>query len=120
MTDEKKARILTSVQLINLCAEIIAIEYQNDLVDSRFKQPAINNHSRRIKEGAQAIKTHLTSLATNKDKDFFNYDYSVEMHRLITQVLQMPAEQLRGINDQLESNAAPEEPADFHYHEDEY
>ncbi len=104
MTDEKKARILTSVQLINLCAELIGIEYQNDLVDSRFKQPAVNNHSKRIREGAQAIKTHLASIATNKDKEFFSYDYSIEMHRLITQVLQMPVEEIRGINDQLEAN----------------
>ena len=101
MTDQKKARIFQSVQLIAVMAELIGIEYQIDLTDSKIN-PAINNHSRRIKESSEAIKTHLSSIVNNKQRDFISNEYSVEMHRVMSYFICMPIENIRDIMDKIE------------------
>lgn len=93
-SEARKKALLTSVQVIGLLAECIQVQFQNSLVDSKFKNPAINQHSKRIKESSEAIKLHLSSIATLPNRDQFTYDYAVHMTALIELFLHHTPEQL--------------------------
>ena len=102
ITTEKASRIIKSMQIIAVLAECISIEFQSDLVDTKFKNPAVNNHSKRIRESAEAIKLHLSSVVKNKDRDFFGYEYAAEMHRLVTHFSGMDIKQIADFMDGIE------------------
>ena len=102
MTPEKTNNILTSLQNIAVLAECIGIEFQQDLCDTRFKNPAINQHRKRITESAEAIKTHLASVIKNKDREFFGYQHAVEFHRAVTFFAGLDYLQLREFMDGVE------------------
>lgn len=105
MISEKKAiRILNSAQIIGTLNRCIDIEVMQDLTDVRFKHPTLNNHSRRLKEAVKGITIHLGTIVQVKNRDEFDYDFAVEMHRLVTHFCGMSTEQLRKIMDEIENN----------------
>lgn len=106
ITEEAVANLLEHVQLIGLSAEIIKIEYQSRLVDTRFKNPNINNHAKRIKESANMIQTHLASLTYNKDREFFEYEYCVQLHRVLKHFMQLRIDQLETFMEGIEKMQA--------------
>lgn len=98
----KELRILKSAQVIGTLVECINIEVMHDLIDARFKHPTINNHNRRLKESIQGIKLHLGTIVQVKDRDHFDYEFAVEMHRLVTHFCGMTTEQIKQIMDVIE------------------
>lgn len=96
---ERKVRLLESLQLIGSLAEMIKIEFATDLVDSKFKQPAVNNHAGQIIRSAGAITNHLASVADLKDREAFTYEYGVEMVTLIKHFSHYPTHKLREFNE---------------------
>lgn len=103
LPEDKILRVLKSAQNIALLAECISVEFQTDLVDTRFRQPAINQHSKRIRDSIEAIKIHLAGMVKNKDREFFSYDYAVEIHRVIDYFSNMSVEQVRDFMDRVEA-----------------
>lgn len=67
-TPEKEKRVLEYVQFVAVCAELIKVEYQDFMIDLRFKNPVINNHSKRIVESADQISKALSSISYNTDR----------------------------------------------------
>lgn len=101
-TPEKEIKLLSYIQLVALCAEIIMIEYQDTAISTRFKNPAINNHSKRIVESADAIRKHLSFLSENKDREKFMYSSSLQFHRVFKFFMEYPPEKLEELMDTLD------------------
>ena len=105
VTPDKAVRIVKSLQLFYILAELIKMEYYNDLVDAHFKNPAINQHAKRIKESAVAIQVHVASVL--KQNTAGNLDatteYIGELYRLLDHFVGMDIESitefLDGIDD---------------------
>lgn len=93
-SESRQKALLTSVQVIGLLAECIQVQFQSALVDSKFKNPAINLHAKKIKDSSEAIKLHLSSIATLSGRDEFTYEYAVHMTALIELFLHHTPEQL--------------------------
>lgn len=103
LSEQKITRILKSTQIIEVLAECIKIEHMNDLIDTKFRQPAINSHAKKIKESSQAIQTHLSFLVKNKDKGFFADEYALEIHRVLSHFIGLEITQIREFMDSLDS-----------------
>ncbi len=99
LSEQRVYNILQSVQIMQVLSEAIKIEFQSELIDTDLKNPAINQHAKRIKESASAIQIHLTGLVKNKDKEYFSYEYAVEMHRVIKHFVGMDINQVREFMD---------------------
>lgn len=93
-SEARQQALLTSVQVIGLLAECIQVQFQNSLIDSRFKNPAINLHAKKIKDSSEAIKLHLSSISTLGRRDDFTYDYASHMSALIELFLHHDSDQL--------------------------
>lgn len=101
---EKKIKdILHSVQAISALAECITIEFYNDLVDHKFKQPILNQKSKRIKEYADDIKKLCTVHTKVLDKEYMEYEHSVAMHRLFKWFCLLDANQINEYMDRVEN-----------------
>lgn len=98
-TPDKEAKVLSYVQLVALCAEAIMIEYQDTTIDMRFKNPAINNHSKRIVESANAMKLHISSISQNTNREEFTYNSSLQFHRLIKHFMNLTPQQIENFMD---------------------
>ena len=82
---EKQSELLKSVHHIGVFARLIQIEFENDLVDSKFKQPIINQHAKRIKESAEQIKKALNSPNNPfyvKSQEYMDYEYTLQLYRV--------------------------------------
>lgn len=103
MISEKVAlRILKTAQFIGGISRCMDIEVTKDLTDARFKHPTLNNHNRRIKEGIKGISNYIGTIVQVKNRDEFDYDYSVELHRVITHFCGLTTEQLREFMDRVD------------------
>lgn len=102
LTEQRAYNILQSVQIMQVLAECVSIEFQSELVDTNLKNPAINQHASRIKESATAIKTHLSGLVKSKDKEYFSNEYAVEMHRVLKYFIGLDIAQVREFMDGVE------------------
>lgn len=100
-TLERKVNLLENVQFIGLMASLIQVEFQSNLVDSKFKNPAVNQHAKRIKESSHAIEVHLSSIVNLKDRESFAYSVSTEMIELIKHFLNYPPEKIREFMDRI-------------------
>lgn len=100
--DEKTKRILNHIQTISVLTDCIDIEYNSDLVDARFKDKALSNHNRRIKESVSQIKTSLSFRYKVKDREFMTYEHAVQVHRLFTYFSTMETSQLEELMDGFE------------------
>lgn len=80
---EIKQRLLASATIITVVAESMGIEIQMDLVDSKFKNLNINKHRRAVLEGINKIKDEISPIAQKMDAEFFDYEYTVAIHRCI-------------------------------------
>lgn len=100
--EEKIKNILHSVQTISALAECITIEFQNDLIDYRFKQPILNQKAKRIKEYTEDIKKLCTVHAKVLDEEYMAYEHSVAMHRLFKWFALLDANQINEYMDKLE------------------
>lgn len=102
---EKQSDLLKSVHIIGVCARLIEIEYANDLIDTKFKQPLINQHSKRIKESAEQIKKALNSPNNPfhvKSKDYMDYEYSLQLYRVIDFLTDMGLEKITEFADGMD------------------
>lgn len=98
-TLERKVRLLESLQLIGTLSEMIKIEFQSDLTDSKFRNPAINNHAGQILRSAEAISKHLASVANLKDREAFTYEYGAEIIQTVKHFSHYPTDKLRAFNE---------------------
>ena len=101
--NKKVKDVLHSVQTISALANCIIIEHQNDLIDSRFKIPVLNQKAKRIREYSEDIKKALLTFTVVKDEDYTNYEHSTAMHRLFKWFALLDAEQINSYMDELES-----------------
>lgn len=102
---EKQADLLKSVHIIGVCARLIQIEFANDLVDTKFKQPLVNQHAKRIAESSQQIKSALNSPHMPfkvKSQEYMDYDYALQMHRIISYFTDMGLEKITEFADGLD------------------
>lgn len=99
---EKEQRILRHVQVMSVLASCMEIEYMNDLVDMRWKDPNMNNHIRRIKESLEQIKKGLNFKYKIKDKELMTIDHPVQVHRLFNYFSTMDTTQLSELMDAYE------------------
>lgn len=103
MISQKQAeRILTQAQIIGTLNRCIGIELMQDLTDVRFKHPTLNNHTRRLKEAVNGITLHLGTIVQVKNRDEFDYEYALEMHRVVKHFCGLSTEQLRGFMDKVD------------------
>lgn len=108
MTDKKIARIYKSVQFIAVMAELIKMEHLSDLVDSRFKNPVVNQFAKRIKNDANEIQFHLKKndkvMIEFQDIDFIE-NYAAELCRVFHFFIGIPFSQIKTVMDSI-MNAA--------------
>lgn len=109
ISEEAILNLLEHVQFIGTAAEMIKIEHMSRLVDHRFKNPVLNNHAKKIKESAAMIQTHLSSLTYNKDREFFEYDYAVQLHRVLKHFIGLSVQQVEEFMDSVEKLQAENE-----------
>ena len=102
MLNEKTKRILNHIQTIAVLTDCIDIEYNNDLVDEKFKDKALSNHNRRIKESISQIKSSLSFRYKVQDRDFMTYEHATQVHRLFTYFSTMDTKQLTELMDGFE------------------
>ena len=102
ITQDRSHRILKSAQTIGVALEVISIEMQMDLTDTRFKNPTTNNHLRMMKQSLQGIRSHLNTIVYAKDKEELEYDFGIEMHRLFTHFVGYNTQHLKDFNDRIE------------------
>lgn len=103
-------RLTETVQMIGLCASLIQVAFQDQLVDSRFLNSALNNHARLIKQSSEAIQRHLASVSTIKDREFFNYEYCAEFFELVKTFIGHDIDQLRALNKAIEESKTGNKP----------
>lgn len=101
-TPEKEKRVLEYVQFVAVCAELIKVEWQQELIDVRFKSPQINNHARRIVESAEQITKSLSSISYNTDREEFNYNTVLQVHRMLKHFFQYPTSKIEELMDLIE------------------
>lgn len=102
---EKQADLLKSVHHIGVFARLIELEYANDLVDTKFKQPLINQHSKRIRESAEQIKKALNSPNNPfhvKSQEYMDYDYTLQIYRVMDFLTDMGLEKITEFANELE------------------
>lgn len=102
LSEEKHRQILHHVQTITSLAQLITIEYQNSLVDTRFKIPIVNNKARRIISDAKDIIKAFNNIVKAKDEDFLEYDHAIQMHRVFKYFSVMDVKQVEQFMDLLE------------------
>ncbi len=103
MNEEKVKRILRHCQIMNVLVDVMGIEMQYDLAVTKFTDPRVNNHIRRLKESLEEIKKNLAYLVTAKDREFSLYGHATEVHRLFRYFGTMDSTQLSEIMDAYES-----------------
>ncbi len=94
---EKEKRILRHVQTMSVLTTCMQVEYMQDIVDARFKDPNMNNHIRRIKESLEQIRKGLSFKYKVIDRDFMENEHGLVMHRLFTYFSTMETSQLDSI-----------------------
>lgn len=102
-TPEKEKRVLEYIQFVAVCAEMIKVEWQQELIDIRFKSPVINNHARRIIESAEQITKSLSSISFNTDREEFLYNSTLQCHRLLKHFMAYPVEKIDELMNLIES-----------------
>lgn len=102
-TPEKEVKVLAYVQFVAICAELIKIEYQDFICDLRFRNPIINNHSKRIIESADAISRSLSSISFNTDREGFTYNTSLQFHRLAKHFMNLTPQQIEEFMDLIDN-----------------
>jgi DNA-directed RNA polymerase subunit F len=101
--NKKVKDVLHSVQTISALANCIIIEHQNDLIDSRFKIPVLNQKAKRIREYSEDIKKAFAAFTVIKDEEYMEYEHSSAMHRLFKWFALLDAEQINSYMDELEN-----------------
>mgnify|MGYP001593996056 FL=1 len=102
MNEEKVKLIIRHCQIINTLMDCVDIEMTYDLSATKFNDPRINNHVRRIKESVDQIKKALSYIVTVKDREFSNFEHSPQVHRIFRYFATMDTKQLSEIMDQYE------------------
>ena len=100
MTEEKKARIYSSVQFMAVMAEMIKLEYMSDMVDAYFKNPIVNNFAKRISSDAKDIQANLRRnekvMINFQDLEFIE-EYAAELLQLFHFFIELPLSQIKEI-----------------------
>ena len=108
LTQETKYNVLKSLQVIALAAEMVLIERQIYIHGQKFSNSAINFAAKKIKDGAESIHQHLSASINNKDTEFFRYEYSLEIHRLLKLTCGLDISEIQAINNALEGQLEKE------------
>lgn len=108
-TEEKKYRLLKSVHMIGVLAEIIKVEYTCDLVDTRFKQPSTNNHAKRILESTNQIQKDLAFQFKCMSRDELTYEHALQLHRLLDHFIDLGIERTTEFMDLVEKGKAEQQ-----------
>lgn len=95
LSEQKQFDIVRSIQMIGVMAKMIDVEFHQHIVDTKFRNPIINNHARKIKESTEQIIKLLTqSGALLKDQEKFDYEYVLNLYKIFEHVTQMSYEQI--------------------------
>lgn len=103
MNEEKLTRVLNQLAFISLLMDVIDIELHHDLIGEKFTQPLLNNHVRRIKESATAIKTSISRHLKVINKEEALYEFATQYHQLIKFFKDKDAETLEELVINLEA-----------------
>ena len=104
--EERIYPILKSVHTIGVLAEMIGIEYQNDMVDTKFKQPTTNQHAGRIRESVKQIGKDLAFQFKVQDRNALSYDHAIELHRLVSHFIDLGVERTKEFMDLVDAGKA--------------
>lgn len=102
---EKQADLLKSIHILGILSRCMEIEFANDMVDTKFKSPNINNHNRKIKESLTAIKSTINSGLQPfkvKSQEYMEYDYAVQMYRVIDHFTDMGLDVITEFMDEVD------------------
>lgn len=92
-------RHIQTMQVLTVCMEI---EFHQELIDKRWKDPHTSNHIRKLKESLEQIKKGLSFKFKVKDHELMNFEHPVQVHRLFKYFSTMETNQLSLIMDQYE------------------
>lgn len=106
--EEKTKAVLKSVQTINFLADLILIEYQQELVEKPYSLPVLNMKAKRIKQDATDIKKELSRIARVLHPEETE-EHMFEMWRVMNYFSLMSVVQLKDFMDRIE--ALPSEEA---------
>jgi hypothetical protein len=106
MSDEKVYPILKSTHMIGVLAEIIKVEHHVRLIDVRFKNPNLNNHSKKIVESANQIQVDLRAKFDCMKRDELTYDHALQLHRLLDHFIEIGIERTTEFMDLVDSKKA--------------
>lgn len=111
MTDksQKIKNVLKSVQTINFLADLILMEYQQELVSKPYSLPVMNQKAKRIKQDAIDIKKELNRIAKVIHPDETE-EHMFEMHRVMSYFSLMSVVQLKEFMDKIELLPSEEAP----------
>lgn len=102
MTPERLYPILKSTHMIGVLAEIIKVEHQSALVDTRFKNPNLNNHAKRILDSANQIQLDLRAKFDCMKREELTYEHALQLHRLLDHFIDIGIERTTDFMDGLD------------------
>jgi len=104
ISEEKALQLIKSLQFILVCSQLVLTEFDMDLVDTRFKNPNLNNFAKKIKDNAEFIQLHLRSIIKPKSGNDREYtiQYINELWRILHHFIGMDIAQLEEYADGLD------------------
>lgn len=102
-SEETLKRVLRSVQTMAVLADCMEIEMSEDLSFSKFADPNMNNHVRKIKDSIVALRAGINRLVKTPDQEFVTFEHSPQAHRLFKFFSTMSTTQLTEYLDLLET-----------------
>lgn len=102
MTPERLYPILKSTHMIGVLAEIIKVEHRDRIFDTKFKQPLLNNHAKRILESANQIQLDLRAKFDCMKREELTYEHALQLHRLLDHFIDIGIERTTEFMDGLD------------------
>lgn len=104
VTPEKAAAIVKSLQFFYIAAQLIKVEFQYELVDAKFKNPAVNFHAKRIMDSANAIQRDIASVLKPRTGSDINNteEYINELYRLLDHFIGMDVKYISDFMDGID------------------
>jgi len=99
-------RTQLSLQKMALLSRMSSMENQQEIVDTNFKIPNINNFARRISQDCRAIEQHLKTsgrlIVQVANEDFYD-DYSAALWEVIDALAGLPLEDVKEVARDLQA-----------------
>lgn len=103
LTVEQAYQILESTHIISVLAEMIKVEHQIKIFDTKFKLPNTNNLANRIIEAANQIQRNTAIQFKLKDREKLTYNDAVQLHRLLTHFIEIGIERTEEFMDGVDA-----------------